>query len=182
MNPAGRYCCVFSLDKPLRGRRCSTESVAKEKPGSLQIFYDAVSVMLRDGELTPEEKRLIVKLASLLGLKEDEPKLVYEAIVEGKSLKKGRELPRQEQLDLYEQMFELAFLNASISEDEYFVIAHLRYSFNISDEEHDEISNRLQQHLENNLPANMLAKVRNSLSESVDLVGKMFDSLRTKSN
>ena len=47
---------------------------------SLEAFHSTISVMLVDKILTREEKRLIIKLASTLGLSEDEPSQIYQAI------------------------------------------------------------------------------------------------------
>ena len=50
---------------------------------SLEAFHSTISVMLVDKVLTREEKRLIIKLASALGLSEEEPSQVYQAIRNG---------------------------------------------------------------------------------------------------
>ena len=50
---------------------------------NIQVFKSTVEVMLEDGVLTREEKRLVIKLSSALGLGQDEPGLVYRAIREG---------------------------------------------------------------------------------------------------
>ena len=47
--------------------------------GALDVFRSTVEVMLTDGVLTREEKRLIIKLASALKLAPDEPAYIYEA-------------------------------------------------------------------------------------------------------
>lgn len=47
---------------------------------SLEAFHSTISVMLVDKVLTREEKRLIIKLASALGLSEDEPSRIYQAV------------------------------------------------------------------------------------------------------
>ena len=56
---------------------------------SLEAFQSTIEVMLVDGILTREEKRLVIKLASALNLDEDEPSKIYEAIRNGKSVKGG---------------------------------------------------------------------------------------------
>jgi len=57
--------------------------------GTLDVFRSTVEVMLADGVLTREEKRLIIKLASSLGLSSEEPAYVYEAIQSGTETKAG---------------------------------------------------------------------------------------------
>ena len=53
-----------------------------ENVGALTVFRTTIEVMLRDGILTREEKRLIIKLANALGLSPDEPAEIYAAIRE----------------------------------------------------------------------------------------------------
>ena len=66
----------------------------------ISAFQGVVAIVLRDGEITREEKRLVIKLASLLGLGEDTPKRVYEAIVAGEVLEGGRVLDKDEMLHI----------------------------------------------------------------------------------
>ena len=47
---------------------------------SLDVFRSTIEVMLVDGVLTREEKRLIIKLASALNLTPEQPAEIYEAI------------------------------------------------------------------------------------------------------
>ena len=60
----------------------------------ISAFQGVVSIVLRDGEITREEKRLVIKLASLLGLDENDPKRIYDAIVTGEKLDGGRVLDK----------------------------------------------------------------------------------------
>ena len=55
----------------------------------MEVFQSTIEVMLVDGILTREEKRLVIKLASALNLTEDEPSKIYEAIRIGKKLEGG---------------------------------------------------------------------------------------------
>ena len=48
---------------------------------TLEAFHSTISVMLADKVLTREEKRLIIKLASALGLNENEPSEVYLSLI-----------------------------------------------------------------------------------------------------
>ena len=56
---------------------------------SLEVFQSTIEVMLVDGILTREEKRLVIKLASALNLEEDEPSKIYESIRTGKVIQGG---------------------------------------------------------------------------------------------
>ena len=102
-------------------------------PLDLEIFHGAVEVMLQDGILTREEKRLVIKLANLLGIGGDDPKRIYQAVVEGKNTVGGRKLDHSEMLNTYEKLFEVALVNENISQDEYNVLAYLRKSFKITE-------------------------------------------------
>ncbi len=89
--------------------------------------------MLEDGVLTIEEKRLIIKLATLLDLEPDEPARVYEAITSKNNIEGGRAIGRIKQLKVYQNLYEVALVNESLSRDEWRVIRHMKRQFEISD-------------------------------------------------
>ena len=99
-----------------------------ENVGALTVFRTTVEVMLRDGVLTREEKRLIIKLANALGLSPEEPAEIYSAIREGRESESGREVTPNEQRLVYTRVFEVAIVNASLSKDEFAVLANLEPS------------------------------------------------------
>ena len=68
-----------------------------ENVGALSVFRTTTEVMLRDGVLTREEKRLIIKLANSLGLSPEEPAEVYSAIRENRDTEPGRDVSPNEQ-------------------------------------------------------------------------------------
>ena len=59
---------------------------------SLEAFHSTISVMLADKVLTREEKRLIIKLASALGLNEDEPSQIYQAVIENNACEQAAKM------------------------------------------------------------------------------------------
>ncbi len=137
--------------------------------------------MLRDGVLTREEKRLIIKLANALGLSENEPADVYAAIRENKKTGAGREVTPNEQRLVYTRVFEVAIVNASLSKDEFAVLAHLRDQFSIDDEDHTRIEADLRDMIRQKTEdENVVDKLLGTLKDSVSLVGSLFDSVRTK--
>jgi hypothetical protein len=77
-------------------------------------------------------------------------------------------------------MFEAAFVNASLGHDELAVIAVLRSSMNINDEEHDGAIEEMRGSLEESIEPKLLEKVKGDLTNVIDLVGGMFDSIRLK--
>ena len=46
------------------------------------VFRGVVSLALNDGNLTFGEKRLITKLARALRLSDEEPKMIYDSIIQ----------------------------------------------------------------------------------------------------
>jgi len=93
--------------------------VGGDNVGALQVFRSTVEVMLEDGILTREEKRLIIKLANSLGLEADEPSQIYSQIQNDKETDRGREVTPNEQRLVYTRVFEVAIVNASLSRDEF---------------------------------------------------------------
>lgn len=153
-----------------------------ESIGALDVFRTTIEVMLRDGVLTREEKRLIIKLANALGLSADEPTEVYSAIRSGENLSAGRDVTPNEQRLVYEQVYEVAIVNASLSKDEFAVLAHLRDKFNIGDDDHARIEANLRDMIRQKTEdENVVNKLLGTLKDSVSLVGSLFDSVRTKS-
>ena len=153
-----------------------------ENVGALSVFRTTTEVMLRDGVLTREEKRLIIKLANSLGLTKEEPAEVYSAIKEGRETETGREVTPNEQELVYTSVFEVAIVNASLSKDEFAVLAHLRDQFNIDDEKHTRIEANLRDMIRQRTEdENVVDKLLGTLKDSVSLVGSLLDSVRTKS-
>ena len=73
-------------------RECASPFVPKDAITDISAFQGVVSIVLKDGQITREEKRLVIKLASLLNLDTDAPKRVYDAIVAGEKLEGGEEI------------------------------------------------------------------------------------------
>ena len=154
-----------------------------ENVGALTVFRTTVEVMLRDGVLTREEKRLIIKLANSLGLSPEEPAEIYSAIREGRESESGRDVSPNEQRLVYTRVFELAIVNASLSKDEFAVLANLRAQFNIDDDDHARIEADLRDMIRQKTEdENVVDILLGTLKDSVSLVGSLFDGVRTKSN
>ena len=154
-----------------------------ENVGALTVFRTTVEVMLRDGVLTREEKRLIIKLANSLGLSPEEPADIYAAIRENRETEEGREVTPNEQRLVYTRVFEVAIVNASLSKDEFAVLANLRAQFNIEDDDHARIEADLREMIRQKTEdENVVDKMLGTLKDSVSLVGSLFDGVRTKNN
>ena len=154
-----------------------------ENVGALTVFRTTIEVMLRDGILTREEKRLIIKLANALGLSPDEPAEIYAAIREQRETESGREVTPNEQRLVYTRVFEVAIVNASLSKDEFAVLANLRAQFNIDDDDHARIEADLRDMIRQKTEdENVVDILLGTLKDSVSLVGSLFDGVRTKGN
>jgi DNA-directed RNA polymerase subunit F len=137
--------------------------------------------MLVDKVLTREEKRLIIKLASALGLNEDEPSQIYQAVRTGQEVKGGQPIDNKKAHEIYTKVFEIAIVNASLSRDEFRVLAHLRDIFKIDDEEHHRIEEELREIVREKFEdPNVIDKMLGTLRDSVSLVGDLFDVVRKK--
>ena len=148
---------------------------------SLEAFHSTISVMLVDKVLTREEKRLIIKLASALGLNEDEPSQIYQAVRTGQEVKGGEPIDNHKAHEIYTKVFEIAIVNASLSRDEFRVLAHLRDIFKIDDEEHHRIEEELREIVREKFEdPNVIDKMLGTLRDSVSLVGDLFDVVRKK--
>ena len=145
------------------------------------MFRSTVEVMLTDGVLTREEKRLIIKLASALGLSEDEPSQIYQAIRNQEDVKGGEPIDTKKAHEIYTKVFEIAIVNASLSRDEFRVLAHLRDIFRIDDNEHHRIEEELREIVREKFEdPNVIDKMLGTLRDSVSLVGDLFDVVRKK--
>ena len=120
--------------------------------------------------LTREEKRLIIRLSSCLKLEPHQPAEVYQAIIDGIDTEDGDVLTAESKHEVYKTVFEVA-INASLSKDEFRVMAHLRSLFSIDDEEHNLVENELRDMVKERFEdPNMVKKALNTLRDSVRVV------------
>jgi len=158
-------------------------SVSSHELGALDVFRSTVEVMLTDGVLTREEKRLIIKLASALKLSPEEPAYIYEAIQAGAESRSGDPISPEEMRVIYTKVFEVAIVNASLSRDEFRVLANLRTQFQINDSLHEEIEHELREMMREKYGDKaMIDTLMDTLKDSVGLVGDLFDNFRKRPN
>ncbi len=143
----------------------------------LEVFRGATRLALRDGHLSNGEKRLLVKLAHALRLEEDEPRRVYDSIIEDTALAVGRELSVQEKIMVYGQVLEAVLIHTDRSEDELMIVAYLRKAFQISDAEHRAITRSLDRQLEQIIHRNVLQDFRMRLDDTMEKIGGIFDRI-----
>ena len=160
-------------------REGASRFVPSDSITDISTFQGVVSIVLKDGEITREEKRLVIKLANLLLLEEDVPKRVYDAIVAGEKLEGGNKISKEDRLKVYAGMFQTAYLNASISEDEYLVVAYLRYLFDISDEENELVMDGIHDALEEHVEKNVFQVVEKGFDQAKDVVDGLFNRIRS---
>ena len=154
--------------------------MAGTEVNTLEVFRGTVEVMLVDGILTREEKRLVIKLASLLELNSEEPALAYQAVTENTPVQGGKNIGRRKQLTVYENLYEVALLNESLSQDEWRVIRFVKNLFDISDEEDAIVLANIKRSVEEKFEEGVVDKMLHALKDSVTIVGGLFDSVRTK--
>ena len=149
---------------------------------NIEVFKTTVQVMLEDGVLTREEKRLVIKLSSALGLTENEPGLVYKSIREGTELPLGRGISEGEAREIFMKIFEVALVNASLSLDEFRVLDHLRETFGIDEADFNNIKSELEGIIKEKYDdANVLEKVYEILKDGVNSINDRIDNLTKKS-
>ena len=158
------------------------ENVSSPHLGALDVFRSTVEVMLGDGVLTREEKRLIIKLASALNLAPEEPAYIYQCIQSDEPSRSGDPVSPDDMRVIYTKVFEVAIVNASLSRDEFRVMANLRGQFDINDSLHEEIEHELREMMKEKYGDKaMIDTLMDTLKDSVGLVGDLFDTFRKKS-
>ena len=143
----------------------------------LAVFHGATRIALRDGQLSNGEKRLLVKLAHALKLDEDEPRQVYDAVVENREPGRGRQISDLEMILVYGQVLEEVLIHTDRSDDELTLVAYLRRAFSISDADHRSITRSLDRQLEQTIHRNVLQDFRMRLDDTMDRIGGIFDRL-----
>jgi len=144
------------------------------------VFRGVVSLALNDGNLTFGEKRLITKLARALRLGNEEPKMIYESIIEGKNIEKGLELTNSEKISTYEQILETFLIHTNKTDDELKIIAYLRKVFELSDSEHRAILRSLDRQLEEIVHRNVRQNIRYELKETMERLSEIVDNIRVQ--
>lgn len=158
-------------------------SVTTGSSHRLDVFRSTIEVMLVDGVLTREEKRLIIKLASALELDPSQPAEIYEAIQNNTETEPGTQISASLARAIYTKVFEVAIVNASLSRDEFRVLAHLRAVFDIDENEHLSIETELREIVKEKFEdPNVIDKMLLTLRDSVGLVGDIFETVRKKAS
>ena len=143
----------------------------------LAVFHGATRIALRDGQLSNGEKRLLVKLAHALKLDEDEPRQVYDAVVENREPGRGRQISDLEMILVYGQVLEAVLIHTDRSDDELTLVAYLRRAFSISDADHRSITRSLDRQLEQTIRRNVLQDFRMRFDDTIDRIGGIYDRL-----
>jgi hypothetical protein len=142
------------------------------------VFRGVVSLALHDGNLTFGEKRLITKLARALRLNDNDPKMIYDAVIQEKILEKGVSLSNREKLSAYEQVLETFLIHTNRADDELRIIAYLRRAFEISDSEHRAILRSLDRQLEEIVHRNVKENIRYEMKETMERLAEILESIR----
>ena len=114
-------------------------------PETLNVFSAVIRVVLEDGVLTQEEKRLIIAIGRELELDDGDPLKVYEAVIRGEEIDGGREMTRKERVDLYRKSWLTVHFNEDESDDEAAVMKCLREELHFSKDEANAIIEPLRE-------------------------------------
>ncbi|HJM44988.1 MAG TPA: hypothetical protein QF644_03455 [Candidatus Poseidoniaceae archaeon] len=147
-----------------------------DAPRTLEVFSDCVTVMLKDGVLTREERRLISALSRNLELKDEEPLEVYEKIKIGERIKGGDIISREKQLEIFQNIYEVALVGA-LSKDEWRILAFLRQEFKINEEEHKKIQTRLKNNIKERYEPKVVESLFKTIEDSASTITKMIGRL-----
>ena len=134
-------------------------------PETLKVFSAIIRVVLSDGILTQEEKRLIITIGRELELDDGDPLKVYEAVKHGEEIVGGREMTRKERVDLYRKSWMTVHFNEDESDDEAAVMKCLREELHFSKDEADSIIEPMREKQEQieEMPSTFVDKIKKKI-------------------
>ena len=141
------------------------------------VFWNTTRLALTDGQISNGEKRVLVKLAHALSLNNDEPKMIYDRVVEGREPDGGETLNEREMRHVYEQVLEAMLIHTDRSDDVLAQIAFLRSMFGIDEAEHRAIARSLDRHLEEIVHRTFIEEFRMRLNDTADRMGEIFEKV-----
>ena len=144
------------------------------------VFRGVVSLALNDGNLTFGEKRLITKLARALRLGDQEPKMIYDSIIQNNEIGEGVALTNSEKISSYEQVLETFLIHTDKTDDDLRIIAYLRKVFELSDSEHRAILRSLDRQLEEIVHRNVSQNIRYELKGTMERLSEIYETLRVQ--
>ncbi len=115
---------------------------------TFEVFAGVVRIVLLDGQLTQEEKRLLISIVRSLDLDDGEPSRVYEAVLAGEEVKGGQRMTKKQCTELYESAIEVAYSNFDLSRDEDMLFAHLEEMFGYIGNEREDTCKKIRKQLE----------------------------------
>jgi hypothetical protein len=157
--------------------RLSSDGVEGAESNRRKVFWNATRLALRDGQLSNGEKRVLVKLAHAMKLEDDEPEMIYDAVMEDKEPRGGEALDMLEMRLVYGQVLEAMLIHTDRSDDVLAQIAFLRSMFGIDESEHRAIARSLDRQLEDIVHRTFIEEFRMRLKDSVDRMGDIFDNI-----
>jgi len=149
------------------------------EPDRCKVFWNAVRLALRDGQLTNGEKRILVKLAHALKLDDNEPKEIYDSVLEMADPPPGSSIGKNEARLVYGQVLEAMLIHTDRSDEVLSQIAFLKSEFGIDAAEHRAITRSLDRHLEEIVHRNFIEEFRMRLNDSIERMGDIVDNVNT---
>ncbi len=139
------------------------------RPKTLEVFAGVVNVVLLDGQLTQEEKRLLISIARSLDLDDGEPKMVYDSVIKKEPVVGGQSISEKQSEALYRSAIEVAFSNFDLSMDEKMLFAHLEdiFDFNVKHRQKEcaSVQEELELQLREELSGARLRKARKQVGD-----------------
>ena len=119
---------------------------------------------------------LISALSRNLELKDGEPLKVYEHVKIGKKVEGGEIISRSKQLDIYQNIYEIALVGA-LSKDEWRILAFLSQEFDIDEDEHKKIQTKLKNNIKERYEPKVVESLFKTIEDSATTITKMIGRL-----
>ena len=111
---------------------------------------------------------------------DEEPKIIYDSIIQGNDIEEGVSLTNSEKISTYEQVLESFLIHTDKTDDELRIIAYLRKVFELSDSEHRAILRSLDRQLEEIVHRNVRQNIRYELKGTMDRLSEIVDNIRVQ--
>jgi len=134
--------------------------------------------MLNDGLLSSDEKKMIIKLASIMGIEGKEPLKIFEAVINNKTVEDEEHLVPKQQLELYQNMILSIIQDEKMSDDEISVIRYIAQILKITEIEHNQCMQRLKKDMDISTPNIKRLDILSSLAELGRFTTNLFNPQR----
>ena len=113
-------------------------------------------------------------------LTDEEPKMIYDSIIQNNEMGEGVALTNSEKISSYEQVLETFLIHTDKTDDDLRIIAYLRKVFELSDSEHRAILRSLDRQLEEIVHRNVRQNIRYELKGTMERLSEIYETLRVQ--